>query len=191
MTPHLSSVDHLPPRRPLTVADVEAMVASGILGEDERVELIEGALVTMSPKGNHHELLKLKLDRYWQRRAPDHIWLITETTFPLSPTTYLEPDFVIFPRAVGLSGLNPATALLVVEIADTSLGYDLGPKAQLYAGHGVTELWVIDAAGERIHVHRTPGPQGYGSVTTFGPKAQLAPQAAPELALRLTDLDAI
>src|SRR3954452_16399334 len=85
------------PRRRFTVAELEAMTAAGILDEDERIELIGGEVVPMSPKGNHHEILRLALVRYWGRHAPDHLWFAPETTFRLTPDTYLEPDFLIYP----------------------------------------------------------------------------------------------
>ncbi len=133
------------PRRRFTVAELERMVEAGILPEDERIELIGGDVVVMSPKGSQHEILKAGLIDHWARRMPDHLRLVTETTFRLTPDTYLEPDFVFYPKASGIKGLTPATARLVVEVSDTSLGYDLGRKARLYAGFSIVDLWVIDA----------------------------------------------
>ena len=74
--------------------------------EDERVELIGGELVPMSPKGNQHEVVKIALLRRWYRIAPDDFDLAPETTFRLSEDTYLEPDVVIYPRASGIRGLT-------------------------------------------------------------------------------------
>jgi hypothetical protein len=64
----------------------------------------------MSPKGNRHEVLKTALMLYWARRLPEDLRFTTETTFRLSPDTYLEPDFVFYPKAVGKKGLTAATA---------------------------------------------------------------------------------
>ena len=86
------------PRRRFTVAEVEAMVAAGVMEEDERVELIGGELVPMSPKGNHHEVVKTALLARWYRASPDDVLLTPETTFRLSEDTYLEPDVVVYPR---------------------------------------------------------------------------------------------
>src|SRR3954470_10693844 len=97
------------PRRRFTVAELEAMTAAGILEEDERIELIGGEIVPMSPKGNQHEILKAALVHYWVPRLPEHLRLVTETTFRLTPDTYLEPDFVFYPKATGIRGLSPAT----------------------------------------------------------------------------------
>lgn len=143
----------------------------------------------MSPKGNQHEILKAGLNVFWARRLPDMLMLVTETTFRLTPDTYLEPDFVFYPRASGIRGLTPATARLVVEVSDTSLGYDLGRKADLYAGFGIADLWVIDAVRLRTFVHREPSPAGYGSIREYGPSDRLEPLASPALSVVLADLD--
>src|SRR5271167_3961437 len=133
------------PRRRFTIAEVEAMVAAGVMEEDERVELIGGELVPMSLKGNAHEVVKTALAERWYRPPQGDVDLAVATTFRLSEYTYLEPDVVIFPRASGTPGLAADNVLLVVEIADSSLRYDIGRKAALYAGFGVRELWVVDA----------------------------------------------
>src|SRR5580693_7553901 len=96
------------PRRRFTVAEVEAMVAAGVMEEDERVELIGGELVPMSPKGIEHEVVKTALVDRWSRGRPDDCRLAPETTFRLSVDTYLEPDVVIYPRETGLKGLTAA-----------------------------------------------------------------------------------
>ena len=176
------------PRRAFTVKDVERMVEVGLIDEDERIELIGGEIVPMSPKGNHHEVLKTKLLRFWMRRAPEELELTPETTLRLSKDTYLEPDVVIYRLADGLKRLDGGSALLCVEIADSSLAYDLHRKPAIYASFGVTELWVIDAVRRVTHVHRGPKRGGYGSVTVHQRSETLVPLLAPALTLRLDDL---
>ena len=174
------------PRRRFTVAEVEAMVAAGVMEEDERVELIGGELVPMSPKGNHHEVLKAALLQQWYRAAPDEFGLVPETTFRLSEDTYLEPDVVIYPRATGIRGLSANN----VEIADTSLRYDIGRKAALYASFGIRELWVFDAVRLTARVFREPAPDGYRNASDFGPADKIKPLIASEaFALRLDELE--
>lgn len=177
------------PRRRWTVAEIEEMVRTGILAEDERIELIGGEVVPMAAKGNHHEILKAALTIHWARRLPDDLMFVTETTFRLTPDTYLEPDFVFYPKASGIKGLTAETARLVVEIADSSLGYDFGRKAGLYAGFGIAELWVIDAVRLVTHIHRDPTPTGYGSVVDHGADRRLVPLVSPALAVVLSTLD--
>jgi Uma2 family endonuclease len=179
------------PRRRFTVAELEQMTAAGILAENERIELIGGEIVPMSPKGNRHELLKAALIHHWVPRIPEDLRLVPETTFRLTPDTYLEPDFVFYPKASGLRRLSAETVRLVVEIGDSSLGYDLGRKAALYASFGIAELWVIDAVRLVTHIHRDPSVAGYRSVTEHGPHQRIAPHAAPELAVTLGDLELV
>jgi Uma2 family endonuclease len=143
----------------------------------------------MSPKGAHHEILKTALNMFWVPRLPKELQLTTETTFRLSADTYLEPDFVFYPKVAGVKGFNAATAVLVVEVSDSSLGYDLGRKAALYASFGIVELWVMDAVKLTTRIHRDPTPTGYRSVIDLPPSQQLVPKAVPALAVVLAALD--
>jgi Uma2 family endonuclease len=178
------------PRRRFTVAEVEAMVAAGVMEEDERVELIGGELVPISPKGLAHEVLKTAIADRWYRLPEREVDLAIATTFRLSEDTYLEPDLVVFPRANGIRGLKANNALLVVEIADNSLVYDIGRKAALYASFGVRELWVVDAVRMTTGVFREPATEGYRDARDFGAADRLAPLFAPEaFALRLDELE--
>jgi Uma2 family endonuclease len=178
-------------RRRFTVAELEQMVAAGILDQDERIELIGGEIVPMAAKGNQHEILKAALTIYWARRLPADLMFVTETTFRLTPDTYLEPDFVFYPKASGIKGLTAATAKLVVEIADSSLGYDLGRKAGLYAGFGIAELWVIDAVRLVTHIHRDPMLSGYGAVVECAADQRLVPLVTPTLGVALAELELV
>jgi Uma2 family endonuclease len=161
-------------RRRFTVAEVDAMVAAAVMEEDERVELIGGELVPMSSKGNHHEVLTGALLQGWYRASPDAFGLVPETTFRLSEDTYLEPGVVIYPRARGIRGLSAKNVLLVVEIADSSLRYDTGRKAALYAGFGIRELWVIDALKLTARVFRGPAADGIVTRATLAPPIDLS-----------------
>lgn len=177
-------------RRRFTVAEIEAMVRAGVMDEDERVELIGGELVPMSPKGNRHEAMKTKLLRRWNRVAPDDLDITPETTLHLSSDTYLEPDLVIYPSAEGIGGLCAENVLLVVEIADSSRRYDLGRKARLYSGFGIRELWVIDAVKRTLRAHLKPTADGYGETRDFSRGDLATPTFAPDVfALRLNALE--
>lgn len=165
------------------------MVAAGILQEDERFELIGGEMVPMSPKGIRHERIKVLLNLALATRRPPGFFFAQETTLRVSEDTFVEPDFTFFIARDGLENLNGATALLCIEVADTSLGYDLGRKPAIYARHGVRELWVIDAIRFVTHVHRRPGPDGYAEVVEHPASATLTPIAVPGLAVSLAELD--
>jgi Uma2 family endonuclease len=174
-----------------SVAEIEAMGKAGILHEHDLFELIGGELVPMQAKGLRHELVKSALNYYWIKRLPKDIRLIPETTFRMSEDTFLEPDFVFYRRSDGLLNLNPATALLVIEVADSTLWFDLGRKARIYATFGVRELWVINAETLLTRVHREPGLDGYRQTPDVPATEPLAPGFAPDLSVRLADLELI
>jgi Uma2 family endonuclease len=178
-------------RRRWTVAEIEEMVRAGILAEDERFELIGGEVVPMSPKGIRHERVKGTLAEYWYPRRPLEVALIQETTFRLDEDSFVEPDFVFFRRADGLAALKPETCLLAVEVADSSLVYDLNRKARLYATFGVREVWVINAQTLLTHVHRRPGIDGYQDKPEIPAHEPLVPDFAPALSVTLGALDLI
>jgi len=170
------------------------MVDTGVIERDERFELIGGEIVPMAPKGLLHEILKTALIERWIKAKPDHVLLTPETTLRISDVTYVEPDIIFYDRSDGLHNLRPETALLAVEIADNSIKFDLNKKPEIYAGCGLPELWVIDAATRAIHVHRDPvqrndGPSRYNSVTTYQPHEKVTPSASADLAIRLSELD--
>ena len=174
-------------RRAFTVQDVIRMVETGILGRDERFELIGGEIVPMSPKGIRHERLKQWLMERLVKGLPGHLQTIPETSFYLSNDTFIEPDFVVYPRVSGLENLSPSTCLLAVEIADSSLAYDLGRKARLYAEFGIVELWVIDVADLSVTRHRGPADGRFGDVVALPRGTPLAPERFDGFAVNLGD----
>ena len=120
-----------------------------------------------------------------------HIRLAPETTLRFDQDTYLEPDFVFYEARLPIKELAPRSALPVVEISDSSLGYDLGRKAHLYAVNGVRELWVMDAVKLETHVHRDPGLDGYRFRQVFSPGEIVSPASCAELAVRLGSLQLV
>ena len=169
------------PRRRFTVAEVEAMVAAGRDGRGRARRTDRGGAGSDVAEGKSPRSRQDRAARPLVSRAPDDLQLgRQETTFRLSEDTYLEPDVVIYPRASGLRGLTGASVLLVVEIADSSLRYDIGRKAALYASFGIRELWVIDAVRLTTRVFREPAADGYRNARDFGPADRLAPLIAPE-----------
>ena len=173
-------------RRAFTVKDVLRMVEAGVIDHDERFELIGGEIVPLSPKGIHHETLKQWLNETLIKGLPDHLQTIPEITFYLSDDTFIEPDFVVYPRDSGLQNLSPETCLLAIEVADSSLAYDLGRKAQLYAEFGIGELWVFNVKAMQVSVHRTPLDGAYQAIETRGFDAMLTADRVDGFSLDLS-----
>ncbi len=183
------------PRRAFTVDDIARMIEAGIIGEDEKFELIEGEIVMMASKGIAHERIKSALLIAVARTLPDDLTMGVGVTLRLTDTTMLEPDIAVFPKALfkksstGFAQLDPGKACLVIEVAVSSLAYDKGLKARLYARHRVREFWVIDANERTTFVHTGPNGDGWSSIVKFGPQDTLTPSAVPSLSIRLADID--
>lgn len=165
------------------------MVRAGILREGERVELLAGEIIALPPKGARHEIMRNELVLNWARRLPSEIKFAEEAPLHLSPHNAPEPDIILFPSTLRVPDVTGATVLLVVEIADSSLSYDLKIKGPIYAAFGVREYWVIDPVKVRTTVHRDPRQDGYQSILEVAGGDLLTPAAVPTLAVRLTDLD--
>jgi len=175
-------------RRLWTVAEIEAMVAAGIIGQDERFELIGGEVVPMSPKGAWHDNVKIEVNAHLQRTVPGDLRVAQETTLRLDESAFLEPDFIVFPRSVPLEDLCAFNVLLALEIADSSLAYDIGRKISIYAAYGMAEVWVIDARRLVTHVFRALGAEGYRQIAERPADFDLAPWRAEEIRLNLAAL---
>jgi Uma2 family endonuclease len=177
------------PRWCWTVAEIEKLAAAGFFHEDERFELVGGEIVPMSPKGIRHEIIREELAFRFTRMAPEGIFVASESQLNLTQNTYTLPDILVRPAAIKTPRLSPGDALLVVEIADTSLSYDLKTKVPLYAAHGVREYWVVNAVTLMTSVHRRPSGTAYASVRELPPDARLVASLAPALAVSLGELD--
>ena len=176
------------PRRAFSVKDVLRMQKTGVIGPDEKFELVEGEIVPMQSKTNLHELIKSYLIFKLVRAMPDDLWLGVESSMYLADRTILEPDLVVYKRGLKLETIRGPDIILAIEVALTTLTYDRGLKASLYAKYGVQELWVIDAAKRRTFVHKRASEKGWGAVTEHGQKALLKCPALPGFAVRVGEI---
>jgi Uma2 family endonuclease len=182
-------------RRPFTVHDVRRMIDTGILDEDERVELVEGELVVMSAKGYAHDLIKNGFNLALARALPSDLMVGIENSIQFTDHTILEPDLIVFKRSARVrSDANFAyfergNLLLAIEVAVSSLSYDRGLKARLYARYGVPEFWVIDANERIAWVHREPTGDSWSSIAERGPNEALTTPTLHGFSLRLSDID--
>jgi Uma2 family endonuclease len=183
------------PRRAFTVDDVARMIEAGIIGEDERFELVEGEIVMMASKGIAHERIKSALLVGVARALPDDLTMGVEVTLRLTDKTMLEPDIAVFPKelfrksSTGFARLDPGEACLVIEVAVSSLAYDKGLKAKLYARHRVNELWVVDANEGATYVHTGPKGDGWSSIVKHGLQDTLTTPTLPGFSVRLDEID--
>lgn len=151
-------------RHRFNAEDFHRMAEAGILGEDDRVELLRGEVVELSPVGKRHAyVVNTLVDLLSPLR--DRAVLSVQNPLALFPDTEVYPDLALLrpPRTRYRDRLPEAKdALLVVEVAETSLDHDLQVKLPLYAKAGIPEVWVVDLVRERVHVFRKPQGEGYG-----------------------------
>jgi Uma2 family endonuclease len=182
------------PRRAFTVDDIDRMMEAGVIGEDEKFELIEGDLVVMAAKHVGHDGIKAELATALARFVPAGMLVAPECSLQLAKDILVEPDIAIVSRAIYAADRKtfarprPEDVPLLIEVAASSLVYDRGIKARLYARHGIREFWVIDADARVTWVHTGPRGETWSSIVERGPQDVLTTPAVPGFAIRLADI---
>jgi Uma2 family endonuclease len=145
------------------------LVDHGLL-EDARVELLRGMIVEMSPTTRPHGLAVQWLNMWFARRLSEDLHVRVQSGLSALPDSVPEPDLAVVPAAwASSSGTpHPGEALLVVEVAESSLRRDLGIKAGIYAEAGVVVYWVLDLMARQMVVHTQPVEGRYDSVQRVG-----------------------
>lgn len=179
----MSAVETLPERHRFDVEDVRTMRRMGVLDRFRKTELIDGELFDMAADGPAHRDWSDELGRWLHRHLDERFRVIPSSTLVLSQHNAPMPDWYVYPADIGAREVTGADVLLVIEQADTSLAYDLGPKAELYARYGVREYWVIDISTRQVVVHRDPSPAGYGFRERLAPDQPVAALLLPGLTL--------
>ena len=178
-------------RRRFTVEEYYRMAEVGILGPEDRVELIEGDIIEMSPIGTRHATAVNALNRRLILAVGDAAVLSPQNPVRLFPDTEPQPDIVLLrpPEArYWQLKAGPADALLVVEVSDTSYRFDRHVKVPIYARAGIPEVWIVDLTREVVEVFREPSRDGYASVTRLERGATIAPAALPGAAIAITEI---
>jgi Uma2 family endonuclease len=166
-----------------TREDCQRLAGMGLL--PERWELVQGEIVSKMGTNLPHSMAAQRI----------LAWLMGVFSSPLllptcsidvapedNPTSEPEPDIVLLNRPAGELSRNPVPSdiALLVEVSDTTLDHDLGPKARLYARAGIVEYWVVDLKGCRVYQHRGPEAGGYAAIEVCEDDALLSPLARPE-----------
>lgn len=147
----------------LTVDEYHAMGEAGIFHEDDRVELIDGQIIIMSPINDPHVACVIRLDKLLHRRILQHLetelFVSVQNPVRLGAHDMPEPDLVITTAASRAP--RAADVLLLIEVADSSLTYDRDVKLPRYAAAGIPEVWIVDLRAEQIEVYREPFGEQY------------------------------
>jgi hypothetical protein len=176
------------PRRRFSTDEYERIVAAGILGPADRVELIEGEIVEMAAIGSRHAACVRELQALLM--GADAL-LSVQQPIRLDDLSEPEPDLALVrPRDDVYASAHPRPddVLLLVEVSDTAFPADLGAKLPLYAAAGIAETWGVDLRGGRVLVHRQPSADGYRQVSEHGQGQRVSPAAFPDLSLAIEEI---
>jgi Uma2 family endonuclease len=187
--PSVSSQQRPLPLRNFTRREYDKLVDAGVIGEDEHVELIDGSIVEMSPEGARHAgTIEVAADVLRRVFGAEHTVRVQHPLI-VDPDGEPQPDIAVVhggPRAHLAE--HPHEAALVVEVAETSIAYDRGHKARLYARAGFPDYWIINLADDLVEVYRDPAAEGYRSVAVVARGAAVSPLGTASCSIAVADL---
>jgi Uma2 family endonuclease len=180
----------LTPRR-FTAAEYGQMIEAGVFGQDERLELIDGEIVEMSPIGDRHAACVRRLIAVLSRHFADRAIVDAQDPIVVDVAYAPQPDAALLrlrPDFYASGTPSAADCLVVIEVADTSAEYDRQVKVPRYARGGVAELWLIDLERDLVVVYRDPDGDSYQHVQVFRRGDTIRVHALPEPAVRVDDI---
>lgn len=179
-------------RRLFTVEEYHRLAEAGVLGEDDRVELIRGEILMMSPIGSRHIYYVNRANRVLVSRIALHQGEISvQNPVIVDPRSEPQPDLLVLkPRGRHYHAHVPdrADVLLALEVADSSLAYDRRIKRPLYAEAGVPEYWILNVDEQVIERHTGPRPDGYARLDRLVRQDMVTLVALPEISIALSEL---
>jgi len=180
-----------PAQRRFTVEEYECMIEAGIFRADERVELLGGRILAMTPMAVPHRMALMRSDRTLKQKLPSTVDILVQMPIRLLPDSEPEPDIAVIRRRADdypLAHPGPPDIFLVVEVSDSSLAFDRDRKLPRYAAAGIPEAWIVDLRGDRIWLYRVPLSGQYTLVSSVGRGEALSMLAFPDVALAVDDL---
>ncbi|MFN2462023.1 MAG: Uma2 family endonuclease [Candidatus Velthaea sp.] len=169
--------------RNFTVDEYHRMAEIGIFDSDERIELLDGKLVRMSPTGVSHVLLHARIVKYLNARLP-HAAVIGQGSFELGPGNEPRPDVAILRQPIEAyfgRSFQPTDLAAMIEVADSSLAKDIGPKLSLYARFGIPDYLVVDIQRNRLLHHAEPNDFGYSRTKTLAARDTFRVECFPSV----------
>ena len=164
-------------------------VEAGIFGPGDRIELIDGDILTMAPQGSRHAAVTTRAAARLARAFDSGCHVRTRMPLAAAGDSEPEPDVAIVAGdEFDYLDAHPATALLVVEVSDDSLTRARTIKQRLYAQCGIPEYWIVAIPDARVEVHRDPTGDAYRSVRSLRASETVAPLARPDATIAVADL---
>jgi len=178
-------------RRRFTADEYHRMAEAGVLRADDRVELVDGEIVEMTPIGSRHAACVDRLMVLLQRCAEGRDILRVQGPIRLDAHSEPQPDLAVLKRRADFYASahpGPDDVILVVEVADASLRYDRDIKVRLYARAGIRETWLVDLQNERVDVFTDPTPLGYRESRQIRRGERLTSEALPAASLLVDEM---
>jgi Uma2 family endonuclease len=188
---HPAPTTEPPDPRRLTVEQYFALVEAGVLGEDDRVELLEGVVVAMPPSGPAHATAVHLVYEAVRGAVGDRAAVRCQATFIGGRYSAPEPDVVVVPgRLRDYARRHPSEALLAVEVAESSLPSDRLSKSRIYAAAGIPEYWIVNLRDRRVEIMRDPSREAavYRSTCVAESGGDVGIAAFPDVAIPVASL---
>ena len=180
-----------PDQRLFTAEEYQHLADIGVLNEDERIELIEGRIVQMPPKSVKHALATTRANRCFGRLLGDRAAIRIQDPILLNGFSEPEPDLALVAPQEELyleHHPTPQDIFLVLEIAESSLGYDRGVKCQLFAQNGIVQFCLLNLQDRELEDYREPSPHGYRKKQTYSEEESFNLVAFPKTTFKVKDL---
>lgn len=178
-------------RRLFSIDEYHRMIDAGVLGPDDRLELLEGEIVEMSPIGSRHAACVNKLNVRFTRLLAGSAIVAIQNPVSISDSSELQPDIsVLRLREDFYASAHPGPddILLIIEVSDTSLDYDRRIKVPLYAMAGIPEVWLIDLEQGTVHVYKNATQGGFASVEIRQSNDRIVSGVLHDVPVRVTDM---
>jgi Uma2 family endonuclease len=174
-----------------TVEEYHRMAETGILDEDERVELLEGKIIWMSAKGTAHRSAVGRTYKLLENRLGSQAWIAIQDPITLNKRSEPEPDIAV----VQINRFDyadhhptPSEVYFIIEVADSSLKFDCETKGKAYAQAEITDYWVLDVINRQLYVFREPNEEGYQSKVILGENGIVSPLHFPDLQIGVWEM---
>lgn len=178
-------------QRPITAEEYQRMIEAGIFHEDERIELIEGRIVQMSPKNLKHAIATKRTNRWLAKLLGDRAIIGVQDPILLNDFSEPEPDITLIAPPDNRYTENhpkPKDIFLVLEVADSSIFYDRDEKGPLFARNGIVQYCLLNLQSRELEDYREPSPNGYRSKRTYTEEESFTLVAFPKISIKVKDL---
>ena len=167
------------------------LVESNILHEDDRVELIEGRIVDMTPSGSKHIACVNRLNEIFCEKLQKRAIVTIQNPVWLTEYSELEPDIAIIKRRSDFYARQlpqPEDVLFIVEVSDSSLDYDAETKIPLYAKANIQEVWLVNLIENILQIYHEPTPEGYNVILKRHYNQKISPKGFPDITLTVSEI---